>query len=107
MGRPPEQLHRLADGGVRRNAVKVAQLVDAKVEREAYGFSKRGRIATSEVADEVVELRTPAETALHQFRGQGCVSRLKADGKAVEQIRREGAVVGVAENAKRDASSGG
>jgi len=68
------QLDALADGGMRRDAIEIAQLIDSHAERDA-NFGFRG--TWDAARDQVIELGLEAEASEDDFRSEAGVARIE------------------------------
>ena len=68
------QFDAFADGGMRRDAIEIAQLVDAHAQSDADFGLRRARDTAS---DQIVELGLVAEASEDDFRGEAGVARIE------------------------------
>lgn len=81
------KLDAFTDGGMGRNAVEEAELVDTEAEREADFGIESGGFAAGEVADEEIELSLMAKGSEDELGGESGVSGVELGGGGEEQIR--------------------
>jgi nucleoside-diphosphate-sugar epimerase len=98
------QFDAFADGGVRRDAIEVAQLVDAHTECDAdFGLGRSRNTAS----DQVIELGLIAEASEDYFGGERGVARIEMRGALQQKVRSVAAVVDFLENLEGDLARGG
>ena len=98
------QLNAFADGGVRRDAIEIAQLVDAHAESDADLVVKRARCAQG---DQIIELGLVAEASEDNFGGERGVARVEMRAALQQKVRSVTAVVDFLENIESDLARGG
>lgn len=93
------QLDAFADGGVRRDAIEIAQLVDAHAERDAdFGLGGTWNAA----GDQVIELGLVAKASEDDFGGERGVARVELRGALEQQVGSVTAVMDFSEDIEGD-----
>ena len=80
------QLDAVLDGGVRRNALQIADLVEAHAQGDAHGEIELARPAGM-MLDQEIELGTVAQHAEDDLRGQTGIARVERRGVGQQQVR--------------------
>jgi len=90
-----DQLHALGDGGVRRDAVEILQLIAADAQRGAHLGIESFHLAPRAGGDRGVERALPAQTTQNDLRGEPVVAAAKVPHQrhGVKQLRGVSAVV--------------
>lgn len=89
------QLHALADGGVWRNAIQIAKLINA----HAQGDLNFGLGRTRDAArDQIIKLRLEAEASEDDFRSEAGIARIELGGALEQQVGSIAALVDFTEN---------
>src|SRR4029079_10662526 len=102
-----DQLDAFCDGGMGRNAVKIAQLKDDQTKGNA-DFQVELRLRTAgEMGDQKIELALVPETAEYQGLGQSGIAGFQRDGLTAQQVRSIAPGVDFGQDAKGDFSRGG
>lgn len=102
-----DKLDGFHDGGVRRDAREVAELVDAHAKDEERGVVQDEIAAAGEVLDEGIELCLVAQDTIDDVVGKAGVAGIERAGKIDEGDVGEGASFNAAEGFKGDAAGGG
>jgi len=93
------QLDAFADGGMRRDAIEIAQLIDAHAESDAdLGLGRAGNTAS----DQIIELRLVAEASENDFRGEAGVARVELHRALQKKVGSIATLVDFAEDIEGD-----
>ena len=87
LGSPLHQFDALGHGGVSRNPLQVAQLVDAHAKSQAHFQVQAGGPAAREAMDQEIQLRLAPQRAEDDFVRQTGVARIQPAGSRQEQLR--------------------
>ena len=89
------QFNAFAHGSVRRDAIEIAQLVNAHAESDAdFGLGRTRNAA----GDQIIELRLEAEASENDFRGEAGVARVELRRTLQKKIGSIATLVDFAEN---------
>ncbi len=98
------QLHAFAYGGVRRDAIEIAELINAHAQSDLDFGVGRARDAAS---DQIIELGLIAEASKDDLRGEAGIARIELGGTLEQQVGSIATLVDFAENVEGDLARGG
>ena len=93
------QFDAFADGGMRRDAIEITQLIDAHAESDADFGLGRARNAAS---DQIIELRLIAEASEDDFGGEAGIARFELRRALQKKVGCIAALLDFAENIEGD-----
>jgi hypothetical protein len=100
---PLHQLHAFADSGMRRDAIQIAELINAHAQRDTDFGIGRTRDAAS---DQIIELGLIAETPEDDLGGEAGIARVELSGALEQQVGSIATLVDFAENVESDLARG-
>ena len=104
--RPLHQFHAVLDGGVRRNALQIADLVDAHAQRDAHLEIELARPAGM-VLDQEIELGAVAQHAEDDLRRQPGIAGVERGGVGQQEVRGIAPRLHFHQNVERQKPGGG
>jgi hypothetical protein len=97
------QLDALADRGMRRDSIQIAQLIDAHAQGDTNFGLWRARNASG---DQVIELGLMAQASEDDLSGKTRIARVERNGALEQKIRGIATLVDFAENIEGDLARG-
>ena len=97
------QLDAFADGGMRRDAIEIAELINAHAESDADFRIGRTRHAPG---DQIIQLGLIAEASEDNLGGKPGVARVELDGTLQQEVGSIAALLHFAENIEGDLARG-
>ena len=98
------QLHAFTDGGMRRNAIEIAELINAHAKSDLDFRIGRARDAAS---DQIIELGLIAEASKDDLGGEAGIARVELGGALEQEVGGIAALLDFAENIEGDLARGG
>jgi hypothetical protein len=98
------QFHAFSDGGMRRNAIEITELINAHAQGDLnFGIGRTRNTAS----DQIVELGLIAEASKDDLGGEAGIARVEWGGTLEQEVGSVPALLDFAENVEGDLSSGG
>ena len=98
------QFDAFTDGGMRRDAIEIAELINSHAQSDKNLGLGRTRDATS---DQIVELGLIAEASEDDLGSEAGIARVKLCGPLEQEVRSIAALVDFPENVEGDLARGG
>ena len=98
------QLHAFTDGGMRRNAIEITELINAHAQSD---LNFRIGWTRNAASDQIVELGLIAEASKDDLGGEAGIARVEWGGTLEQEVGSIAALLDFAENIEGDLSSRG